>query len=236
MRAEALKNDAFSPVKEIDQIHSHDQDHDHNNEHSNIQEHHVVESKALPLQETQSINNTENLCVSAGCIRATAKIFDTIDESIDPCENFYDFACGTYLRNTFIPDDKTNIDSFSIVRDKVQEQLRAIINEEPKPNESKPFILAKNWNKACLNKTIIETRGIKPLEDILESYGGWPVVKGNLWSEENWNWLDVIKKFRKNGIGTSQIFSFTVTTNLKNSSVRVLDVCNAGCYDFKLYN
>ena len=30
---------------------------------------------------------------------------ESIDETIDPCENFYQFACGTWLTNNRIADD-----------------------------------------------------------------------------------------------------------------------------------
>lgn len=164
------------------------------------------------------------LCVTHGCIKAAARVLDSLDTSIDPCDNFYEFACGKYLKETFIPDDRVTVDGFSEVRDKVQEQLRVIINEEEQPNESKPFLLAKRLNKACLNKTIIEQRGIKPLADMLESYGGWPVVKGDLWSADTFDWIDMIKKFRQSGLDTNIIFTFSVTTNLKNSTSRIIDV------------
>lgn len=163
-------------------------------------------------------------CESRACVMAASKIIEHLDESIDPCDNFYNFACGNYLKNTKIPKDKVSVDLSSTVDDLVREQLRTIINEPAQRNESKPFRLAKHLNAACLNQSIIEQRGIKPLADILEAFGGWPVVKGDLWSDENFNWVEIVKKFRRMGLETSVFFALSVVTDLKNSTKRVLDV------------
>ncbi|XP_055299905.1 neprilysin-2-like isoform X2 [Sitodiplosis mosellana] len=162
------------------------------------------------------------VCETPGCVKAASNILKQLDEVIDPCDNFYEFACGNYIKETMLPEDKTSVDPFDKVRDLVQEQLRTIINEPPLPNESKPFKLAKNFNLACLNKTNIEAQGTKPLADILESFGGWPVVKGNSWSDATWDWVEVIKKFRRMGLPTAIIFNFDINTDLKNSKQRQL--------------
>lgn len=39
-------------------------------------------------------------CDTPGCTTAASKVMSYIDESLDPCENFYNFACGNYLKNT----------------------------------------------------------------------------------------------------------------------------------------
>lgn len=168
-------------------------------------------------------------CVSRGCVAAASKIIEYIDERIDPCDDFYGFACGNFLKNTKIAEDKVSVDLSSMVDDLVREQLRTIINEQPQLNESKPFRLAKYFNAACLNQSIIETRGIKPLADILEAFGGWPVVKGDLWCDKNFDWVEVVKRFRRMGLDTNVIFALSVVTDLKNSTKRVLDVSNSDC-------
>lgn len=166
----------------------------------------------------------EKVCLTSGCVKTANKVMNNLDESIDPCDNFYEFACGNFMKETDIPADKVTVDAFSIVGDIVQEQLREIINEDELPGEAKPFVLAKRLNQACLNREVIEERGIKPLSDMLESFGGWPVVKGDLWSEDSFDWVETIKKFRLYGLETGIIFSFSVTTDLRNSSARVCDV------------
>lgn len=173
------------------------------------------------------------MCATSGCVKAASNILKQLDEVIDPCDNFYEFACGNYIKETMLPEDKTSVDPFDKVRDLVQEQLRTIINEPPQPNESKPFKLAKNFNLACLNKTNIEAQSIKPLADILESFGGWPVVKGDSWSDATWDWIEVIKKFRRMGLPTAIIFTFDINTDLKNTNQRQLYVSIPTGYGFK---
>jgi hypothetical protein len=32
-------------------------------------------------------------------------LLESIDANVEPCENFFKFACGTWLKNNRIPDD-----------------------------------------------------------------------------------------------------------------------------------
>lgn len=179
---------------------------------------------ALYAEESKPV--LKDVCQEPGCIHAASAILNSLDESIQPCDDFYSFACGKFLRETNIPEEKITVDTFSIVRDLLQEQTLSVIAEEPKANESKPFILAKNLYQSCLNKSIIAKRGLQPLREMISSYGGWPVVLGDEWDQlaDVWDWKNLIKKFRDDGFEQDYIFSFGVATNLTNSTTRVLDV------------
>ena len=37
----------------------------------------------------------------------------------------------------------------------------------------------------------LEKIGLGPLKEILDYFGGWPVVKGDEWDEEGFDWLVV---------------------------------------------
>ena len=76
-----------------------------------------------------------------------------MDDTVDPCNNFYEFACGGFVKNTIIPDDKTQMTSFGILNDKLDEQVRILVEEPVKEDEPKPFKLVKNLYQACMNKS-----------------------------------------------------------------------------------
>lgn len=166
------------------------------------------------------------MCLSAGCIHTASALLKSIDTSVEPCDDFYNFACGGFRKSATIGEDKTKVNLFSLVNDKLQEQTLTVLIEESQPGESKPFILAKNLYQSCVNTSIIEERGLAPLTTLIESYGGWPVIVGDSWEADNpdWDWENVIIKFRHDGFEKNQIFEFTVSTNLTNSNVRSIEV------------
>ncbi|KAK2585581.1 hypothetical protein KPH14_010214 [Odynerus spinipes] len=169
----------------------------------------------------------ENICFSAGCVHTASKILENMDPNVEPCDDFYKFACGGFLKTTIIPDDKTSVNTFSVISDNLQQQLRSSIEEKSPPNEPRPFTLAKILYKTCMNKTAIEERGLEPLENILQQLGGWPVLEGDNWNEETFDWKDSVYKFRKLGYSVDYFLDFSIGPDLKNSTMRLIDLDQA---------
>ena len=104
---------------------------------------------------------------------------------------------------------------------------------------------------ACMNEPLIEEIGLQPLKDKLRSMGGWPVLEvnlrlhcncqcwqchgcfyksrlqGNDWNEEDFSWIDTTYKFRENSYSTDLLIDFSIGTEIKNSSWRVIDIDQA---------
>ncbi|KAF2904977.1 hypothetical protein ILUMI_01199 [Ignelater luminosus] len=79
-------------------------------------------------------------------------VLKTVNESVDPCNNFYDFVCDKYISNTFTKyNGASHIDNFIRVNDEVRRNVTDILNEEIKKNEWELTILAKTFYKSCLN-------------------------------------------------------------------------------------
>lgn len=60
--------------------------------------------------------------------------------------------------------------------------------------------------------------------EMLEKIGGWPVVKGDEWNSDDWEWMNTNRDMSNGGLEDSLLFSLTILTDQKNSSKRVLDV------------
>lgn len=60
--------------------------------------------------------------------------------------------------------------------------------------------------------------------EILDEFGGWPVIVGDSWDESNFLWSEMIYKLRRMGFSSDLFIDFSVTTDLKNSTLRTIDV------------
>lgn len=167
----------------------------------------------------------ETKCWTQGCQRTAENMKNYLDESINPCENFYGFACGRYIKSTIIPKGQGSINVFTSVEDLVSEQLRPIISEPTKFNESKAARFTKYFYASCVNQDeFTDERTIKQMADILEELGGWPVAVGDTWQDRSFDWVKTVKQFRQLGLNTNAIFSMNIETDSQNSSRRVLIV------------
>ncbi|XP_014207875.1 neprilysin-2-like [Copidosoma floridanum] len=172
----------------------------------------------LPLPE---------ICNTTECKNTASSVLKNMDPTVEPCDDFYRFACGGFHKNTIIPDDKTSVNTFSIISDKLQKQLRASIEEESKPDDPRPFKLLKTYYQNCMNLTHIEEEGLDPLHRNLKELGGWPVLMNNSWVEDDWSWTESVYKLRKMGYLFNFFIDLSVYTHLKNNTKRVIQLDQA---------
>lgn len=82
-------------------------------------------------------DKTPNVCHTAGCVHAAAGVLQYLDASVQPCDDFYDFACGKFLSETALTEEKVSVDTFSVARDRMQKQLHQLIDSPVEKSDLK---------------------------------------------------------------------------------------------------
>src|SRR4051794_28565238 len=91
-----------------------------------------------------------------------------MDTSIVPGNNFYQYANGTWAKNTPIPADKSNYGMFTVLDDLSRERTRQIIDDQAKdPNSRIGAAYASFMDEAA-----VESKGLAPFEPWLGQVRG----------------------------------------------------------------
>lgn len=185
----------------------------------------ILERKLNLIESSSSSDlhvTSDNICVSEDCVRASYDLVRNMDMSVNPCDDFYSYACGRWSQRFELPDDKSHYDTFGQMKDHLKGQLRDLLMEQVTPEDSNATRSVKNLFASCMNETSIEAMGGKPLLDLLDTLGGWPVIKGSKWSEKDSDWVEIMAKLRL--FNNDILVGEWVGPDTKNSSVYIIQV------------
>uniref|UniRef100_A0A8C6PG76 Membrane metalloendopeptidase like 1 n=1 Tax=Nothobranchius furzeri TaxID=105023 RepID=A0A8C6PG76_NOTFU len=127
-----------------------------------------------------SCSSANNVCTTSDCVTAAARLLQNMDKSINPCDNFYQYACGGWLERHVIPETSSRHSVFDILRDKLEIVLKGVL-ETAREQDRDAIKKAKVLYGSCINESLIEQRDSQPLLKLIDSIGGWPVAS------EDWN-------------------------------------------------
>ncbi|XP_055945178.1 neprilysin-1-like [Argiope bruennichi] len=122
-------------------------------------------------------------------------LVDSLNTSVDPCTNFYNFTCGRWSNNELVPKDNDGrISTFTILQNYVNAKKKSIL-ENAKVNKKHPRVVndAITFYKMCLS--INDTDPVNDIEFLLNYFdqlmNGWPVWNLKMWDDRDFDWFKV---------------------------------------------
>ena len=130
--------------------------------------------QSTPDQSTPDQSTAEASEESAGLTPEgiAQNVLSAMDQSVNPCQNFYRYACGGWLDNNEIPGDATRwVRSFSEIqkrnREAVREMLKTAADAPGEPGTDR-YRVGVTYG-SCMDEEALEEAGAKPLEPLLAS-------------------------------------------------------------------
>ena len=98
--------------------------------------------------------------------------FDTanLDKTCKPCDDFFQFAMGGWMKSNPIPPEYSTWGSFTVLADKNQQALRQILEAAEKSDAPSGSNQRKvgDFYASCMDTATIEAAGTKPIEATLQ--------------------------------------------------------------------
>ena len=91
---------------------------------------------------------------------------DTIDKTVDPCVDFYQYACGNWIKNTEIPADQPEWVSFIELDERNKVIEREILEKAAVESSSRDAVEQKigDFYASCMDESAVNAEGLDPLK------------------------------------------------------------------------
>ncbi|NP_001356106.1 endothelin-converting enzyme 1 isoform a [Mus musculus] len=165
---------------------------------------------------------TPPVCLTEACVSVTSSILNSMDPTVDPCQDFFSYACGGWIKANPVPDGHSRWGTFSNLWEHNQAVIKHLL-ENATASVSEAERKAQVYYRACMNETRIEELRAKPLMELIEKLGGWNIT--GPWAKDNFqDTLQVVTAHYR----TSPFFSVYVSADSKNSNSNVIQVDQSG--------
>jgi putative endopeptidase len=113
---------------------------------------------------------TAQQTTSAGPKHEPALDITSMDRSVDPCVDFFQYSCGGWIKRNPIPPDQSSWSTYSKMQDENRGRLRGILETAAAPDGTRNAASQKigDYYSSCMDEKAIETKGTEPLKPELE--------------------------------------------------------------------
>ncbi len=107
---------------------------------------------------------------SAAPKREPALDVTSMDRSVDPCVDFFQYSCGGWIKANPIPPDQSSWNTYSKMHDENLGRLRGILEAAEAPDATRSAAAQKigDYYSSCMDEKAIEAKGAEPLKPELE--------------------------------------------------------------------
>ncbi|XP_026821188.1 endothelin-converting enzyme 2-like isoform X1 [Rhopalosiphum maidis] len=107
-------------------------------------------------------------CTSDECLISASTITRSMNVAVEPCDDFYEFACGKYIEE-LEPDKPTNW--FNEKTKNISEEITKILEEMDRTKDLRSLKKARRLYKSCLDTDTLNDIGYEPVFKILDMVG-----------------------------------------------------------------
>ena len=144
---------------------------------------------------------------------------DAMDKSVDPCEDFYQYACGNWRKNNPIPSDQARWGRFNELAEYNRQVLHEILEKDASVGGKRTPVEQKigDMYASCMDESAVNQKGAAPLKPVLDKIAAIS-NKDQL--------IDTVAYLQS--MGVQVLFGFGASPDLHDASVEIANVSQGG--------
>ncbi|KAH8388533.1 hypothetical protein KR093_008933, partial [Drosophila rubida] len=152
-----------------------------------------------------------------------AEIASFMNESVDPCDNFYEFACGNWARINSASGGKLTTGLFERLGDSLNRKVKHMLDNENEQLDTREDKQVRSFYRSCAGVTAIDAIYRSKLKELSATFGAMPALEGRRWKESEFDWIETIGKIAYT-YGHTIIIGTDVSRDLANNKVNAVYV------------
>lgn len=162
------------------------------------------------------------VCQTQACQESAQFLRDAMNVSVDPCDDFYRYGCGGYIDKHPIPEDENSVSALTDLNDEVYRMTAEALRHATSENHPRAITKAAILFQGCIDEGARERQGLNPLKNILNSFGGWPIIDPQ-WTNTSYEWYKHVAAMRRT-LGAEAIISVYVSELTMGSPKYLLSI------------
>lgn len=165
-------------------------------------------------------SKAQKICNTANCVAEASVFLSTMNQSVDPCNDFYGYVCGFSKKYMIDIPGIPNLSTSELMMLSFKRQIYSLLRESSLIKKLQTSSIQKmhTFFWSCMN-TLLSQNRIDIINNLVTSLGGWTILELPTFKPSTW--LAEKAEAAANSLGVFPFIKSQLLLNPFNSSARV---------------